>query len=93
MSAFYIARVKIKDQLQLEVYASKALPIFASFGGELLSKGQLQSDDQLLADHDFAVVMAFPSLEILNKALKSDAYQNIIPIRQMAADVTISCYG
>ena len=92
MSAFYVARVKVKDSVKLQEYSNKALPIFASFGGELMGKGELQTSNQNTKDHDFAVVMQFPNLDILNAALNSDLYQAILPIRHAAADVNITVY-
>ncbi len=92
MSAFYVARVKVKDSEKLEEYASQAFPIMASFGGELLCKGDLQANNQGDKDHDFTVVMQFPDLAKLNEAFNSDSYQAIVPIRRTAADVTISIY-
>ena len=92
MSAFYVARVKIKDGVKLQDYSSKAMSIFASFGGELVSKGELQTDDKGAKDHDFAVVMQFPNLDKLNEAFHSDLYQAIVPIRQAAAEVNIAVY-
>jgi len=92
MTAFYIVKVKIKDEKKLQDYSSKAIPIFTSFGGELLAKGALQTNEQNVKDHDFSVVMQFPSLDMLNEALNSPSYRAIIPIRLEAADVTISIY-
>ena len=92
MSAFYVARVKIKDGVKLQDYSSKAMSIFASFGGELVSKGELQTDEQSVKDHDLVVVMQFPNLDKLNEALKSDLYQSIVSIRQAAAEVNITVY-
>lgn len=92
MSAFYIARVTIKDGEKLQDYSSKAMPIMVSFGGKLLSKGDLQADKQGNKSHDFTVIMQFPDLSKLNEALNSDSYQAIVPIRQAAADVSISIY-
>jgi uncharacterized protein (DUF1330 family) len=92
MSAFYIARVKVKDEVKLQSYSSKAMEIFSGFQGELLSKGQLQKSANQSQNHDFAVVMQFPTLEKLNQAINSDAYQAILPIRHAGADVNISIY-
>ena len=92
MTAFYVAQVKIKDELKLQDYSSKAMSIFISFGGELVAKGALQTNNQDIKSHDFSVVMQFPNLDMLNEALNSDSYQSIVPIRLAAADVTISVY-
>jgi len=92
MPAFYVAQVKIKDGVKLQDYSSKAMPIFISFGGELVSKGELQTDSLNEKDHDFAIVMQFPNLDMLNDALNSDSYQAILPIRYAAADVNITVY-
>jgi uncharacterized protein (DUF1330 family) len=92
MTAFYVAQVKIKDELKLQDYSSKAMSIFISFGGELVAKGTLQTNNQDIKSHDFSVVMQFPNLDMLNEALNSDSYQAIVPIRLAAANVTISVY-
>jgi len=92
MSAFYVARVKVKDEVKLQNYSSRALPIFNSFQGELVSRGKLQKSSEESESHDFAVVIQFPSLKKLNQALDSSAYQAILPIRHAAADVNISIY-
>lgn len=92
MTAFYIARVKVKNEEKLQDYSSKAMEIFSGFQGEIISKGQLQKNDQQSQDHDFAVVMQFPTLEKLNQAINSDEYQAILPIRNAGADVNISIY-
>lgn len=92
MPAFYVARVKVKDEVKLQDYSSKAMDIFTGFQGEIVSKGQLQKSSEVVENHDFAVVMQFPSLEKLNLAINSDAYKAILPIRHAAADVNISIY-
>jgi uncharacterized protein (DUF1330 family) len=92
MSAFYVARIKVKDGEKLQDYSAQALPIFASYGGKLVTKGDLKFSTDSSSEHDFAVVMQFSNLEMLNKALNSDSYQNILPIRHAAAEVNISVY-
>jgi uncharacterized protein (DUF1330 family) len=92
MSAFFIATVKIKDQEKFQEYASSTGPTLTPFGGELLKRGKAVSTLAGSSDHQMVGIIAFPDIDALDNWYQSDAYQALIPLRDSAADMTLTTY-
>lgn len=89
MTAFFIATSRILDVEKYKQYGSKAGPTFAEYGGKLVTKGKTQEALDGKADYDVVAVVSFPDMEKLNEWYHSDAYQQLIPLRNQAAQMTL----
>lgn len=96
MSAFFIAQTRLKDPKKFQRYSQLASKTFAPFGGEMVARGQfsetLSSSDITSISHEAVGIVTFPSLEKLNQWYSSASYQELIPLRDEAADLTINVY-
>ena len=106
MTAFFVAVVTVKDPARMQEYSQKAAETFKPFGGEMVMRGKagevLTLDitgpvvDQVLtggaATHQATGIASFPSMQDLKAWYASDAYQAIIPLREEAAEMTITTY-
>ncbi|MEM7172012.1 MAG: DUF1330 domain-containing protein [Pseudomonadota bacterium] len=93
MGAFFIVTVTVKDPEKFQEYAAKAGPTFAAFGGKLITKGKAEKTLAGHSDHKTAAVIGFPDIEALHSWYQSDAYQALIPLRDAAADMTMTSYS
>jgi uncharacterized protein (DUF1330 family) len=92
MTAFFIATTTVKDMEKFQDYAGKAAQTFAPFGGELVIRG---TADQTLAgasNHQAVSVVRFPDMEALEAWYRSPDYQALIPLRDDAAQMTLTTY-
>jgi len=92
MTAFFIATTSIKDQEKFQLYAQKAGATFAPHGGEPVLRGKVEGTLNGNSDHQAVGIIKFPNMEALQAWFDSDAYQEIIPLRDEAADMTIVTY-
>ncbi len=92
MSALLVARVSVKDQEKFSQYAERAKKISACFGAETIYRADA---DQFLIgpdNHDFIVIMRFPTIAKLNAWHESCAYQQIKRLRDDGADIQMASY-
>jgi len=93
MSALTVARLTIKDPEKFKDYASKAPQTMEDFGAEFLLRG---SGGKNLTgganDHQVTVIYQFPNLESVEAWYSSKAYQDLIALRDDAADIQIFSY-
>lgn len=92
MSAFIIATVIVKDREKFAEYGRRAEPSMVPFGGEVHIRGKFS--DQLAGggDHSAGAILKFPDLESAKDWYASPAYQEIIPLRDEGADITLTLY-
>lgn len=92
MNSFFIANVRVKDSEKFQEYAGKAGASMQPHGGEVLIKGKLNA--QLAGEMDYPVtaIVTFPDVESLRSWFHSDSYQQIIPLRDEAADMILTSY-
>ncbi|NOX81717.1 MAG: DUF1330 domain-containing protein [Alphaproteobacteria bacterium] len=93
MTAFFVATVTIKDPAKFKDYAQKAGATFASYRAEPVLRGKLEKVLAGKADNQAVGIVKFPDYDALTAWYSSDAYQAIIPLRDEAADVTITAYS
>ena len=93
MTAFFVARVSIKDPEKFQDYAQKAAATFGPHGGEPVLRGALTGALVGTADHQAVGIVKFPSREALDAWFASPAYQAIVPLRDEAAEMTITTYA
>ncbi len=92
MTAFFVANVKVKDPNKFQEYAKKAGETFATYGGEAILRGKVEGVLSGNADHQAVGIVKFPDQEALTTWFNSDAYQDIVPLRDEAAEMTIVTY-
>ena len=93
MTAFFVAAVTVKDPARMQEYSQKAAETFKPFGGEMVMRGK--AGEVLTggtATHQATGIASFPSMQNLKAWYASDAYQAIIPLREEAAEMTITTY-
>jgi len=92
MNAFLIAYVTVKDGEKFQTYAQAAGESIHAFGGKVVTKGQ--AIGQLAGEHEQqnVAIISFPDIENLESWYNSAAYQTIIPLRDKAADITLTSY-
>ena len=61
-------------------------------GGGILVRGRAESALAGNLDHEGVAVVRFPDMASLKRWFHSDAYQNIIALRDEASDMTIVTY-
>ena len=92
MAAYLIGHISIKDPSLWQEYIAGVKESLAPFEAEVIFRGRRAA--LLAGDHtyDQCVVIKFADQPSLQKWFNSEAYQNLIPIRNKAADVVIISY-
>lgn len=94
MSALMIARITVKDPAKFQDYLARTQQVAAPYGAELLHRGTvgraLTGED---GDHELAVIVRFPGLEKIEEWFGSDAYQQLIALRDEGADMRMTSYA
>jgi len=93
MTAFFVAAVTVKDPVKFQEYAEKAGATFAAHGGEPVLRGKVNSALVGAINHQATGIVKFPSHEALAAWFGSPEYQAIVPLRDEAADMTITTYS
>jgi len=92
MSAFFIATVTVKNTEKFQEYAVKSKETFDAVGAEVIARGKHSGNLVGHAQHQAAALVKFSDLDSLDSWYNSDAYQALIPLRDEAADFTITKY-
>lgn len=93
MTAFFVARVSVKDGKKFQDYAQKAMATITKHGGELVIRGAIEGALAGAADHHSIAVVKFPNIKTLNKWYASPEYQSVVPLRNEASDMSITTYS
>lgn len=93
MSVLFISHVKIKDQQLFSQYLDKTQKIASQFGAEMITRGKFNHSMRGdLPDHNLVVIVRFPDTEVVHAWLNSDAYQEIISLREQASEQYMTVY-
>ena len=93
MSALFISRITIKDQAKFQEYLLRSKELASQHGAELLASGRApRALSGTPSAHQLAVIVKFPSMDELDAWHDSQAYQDLIPLRQEASDQEITIY-
>lgn len=93
MSALFISRVTIKDHAKFQDYLQRSKELASLHGAKLLASGKApRALSGELIPHQLAVIVKFPSMEELDAWHDSDAYRDLVPLRQEASDQEITVY-
>jgi uncharacterized protein (DUF1330 family) len=91
--ACIVGRIRIKDAERWALYRAGVPATIAPFGGVVVARG---GDPRPLAGEapeTAMVVIRFPSRDAIDAWYASEAYQALIPLREAAADVTITSFA
>jgi uncharacterized protein (DUF1330 family) len=92
MAAYLVGHITVKDDDLWQKYVSGVQESISPFDAKVVFRGQL---DKVLAgqhEHDLVVVIEFPDQSTLDNWFNSEKYQSLIPLRDKAANVTITTY-
>ena len=92
MSAYLIGHITVKNTDKWQTYVEGVRKSLMPFEAEVVFRGMRAS--VLAGQHPYesTVVIKFPDQPTLQNWYQSDSYQNLIPIRNEAADVVIISY-
>ncbi len=92
MTAYLIGHITVKDADKWSEYRSKVPDTLDPWGAELVLRGKRAA--VLSGRHDLAdtVFIRFPDQESLVNWYNSAAYQELIPLREQAADMVLVSY-
>ena len=94
MKAFVIVSGKITHSEKFKEYAQKASKTLEDFNVKLVGRGNFSG---VLAGepahHEMSVILEFENEDAIDTWYNSSAYQALIPIRDEAAEFTISKYS
>ena len=89
MTAFVVASVLVKDSDKFAEYGKLAGASMQPFGGEVAIRGKVCEALAGTADHAMSAVIKFPDIAAAKSWYASDAYQQIIPLREEASDMSL----
>nr|CAA6830824.1 MAG: DUF1330 domain-containing protein [uncultured Thiotrichaceae bacterium] len=90
--AYVIGSITVKDDVKWAEYRSKVPDTLVPWGGELVFRGQKLKELSGNNRHSGNVIIRFPSSQALSNWFESDAYQALIPIRELAAEMDLISY-
>jgi uncharacterized protein (DUF1330 family) len=92
MAAYLVGHITIKDTSQWEIYMEGVRKSLLPYSAEVIFRGTLHK--VLTGEHSRqnTVVIKFSDQATLQDWYNSKGYQELIPIRDRAADVTIISY-
>jgi uncharacterized protein (DUF1330 family) len=90
MAAFLVVDTKIENPEAYEEYKAKARPIIEKFGGRYRARGgALEIVESDLWRPTRLVLIEFPNREQARKAIESDEYRAVAPLRHSNAKSTL----
>lgn len=93
MTAFFVARIKVRNPEKMQAYSAAARPTFAAYGGSLVLRGT--SEMTLVGNDDgphMTAIFQFPDLSALNAWFNSPEYQQTIALRDEIGEVQFVAY-
>ncbi len=85
MTAYLVAAIDVQDREGYAAYRDRVPSIVASFGGRYLVRGGAQTVVEGVWPGGRTVVMAFPDRAAAEAFYASEAYREILPLRQRTA--------
>lgn len=92
MTVFIMSPFTVLDGAKMKEYAAAAGPIVAEYGGQISKRGRFL--EALAGDHggDGIGLIEFPDADAARAWYHSDVYQELIPLRSEACDITFTLY-
>ena len=92
MPAYIIGHISIKKPEKWKIYVEGVQKSLMPFNGNVVFRGKSATVLAGTHPHEHTVVIYFPDQPTLQQWYKSKEYQDLIPIRDEAADVVIISY-
>ena len=92
MAAICVGHIRVKNVEAWEQYQSRVGATITQYGGEILFRGGQQRVLSGEMPHEKVVALKFEGLDAANRWHDSIEYQALIPVRNVAADVTLVLY-
>ena len=92
MVAYLVGHITIKDTSQWEIYMEGVRKSLLPYSAEVIFRGKLSKVLTGEHSHQNTVVIKFSDQATLQEWYNSKEYQELIPIRDRAADVVIISY-
>jgi uncharacterized protein (DUF1330 family) len=92
MAAYLVGHITVTDEERWGQYVAGVADSLAGVDSTIIFRGMLAS--VLAGEHEYerVVVIQFADLQTLNNWFQSESYQKLIPLRDSAANVTITTY-
>ena len=92
MAAYLIGQIRVKDEEKWLQYVSGVAESLKGYQAEVIFRGKRTA--VLAGDHDkdLTVVIRYADQAELQDWFRSESYQDLVPLRDSAADVTIVTY-
>ncbi len=90
--AYLIGQIRVKDQALWEQYVEGVRESLQPFCAEVLFRGRRKAVLAGESDRELSVVIRFPDQKALQNWFNSPQYQDLIPLRDKAAETTIISY-
>ncbi len=88
-AAYVIGHITVKDPEKWAEYRSQVPATLAPWGAELVLRGKLAAVLAGEHGHPNPVVIRFPDVQAMNDWHASAAYQALLPLRALAADMLL----
>jgi uncharacterized protein (DUF1330 family) len=92
MAAYLIGHITIKDHTYWQKYTEGVRNSLLPYEAEIIFRGRLSGVLAGQHPHEHTVVIKFLDQDTLQNWYQSKEYQDLIPIRDKGAEVTIICY-
>ena len=92
MTAYFVARLSVKDPEAMAEYSKSAGPLIAAHGGKVLFRGD--ASDNLVGEMNMPniVVFAFPTKGKITEFFNSAEYQALTDMREAGAEMVLSAH-
>ena len=92
MAGYLVGHITVKNDKLWEQYVAGVTESIAPFDANVIFRGEL--DKVLAGEHEYdrVVVIEFSDISTLDQWFESEKYQSLIPLRDQAANVTITTY-
>jgi uncharacterized protein (DUF1330 family) len=91
-ASYVVGNVTVKNEVKWAEYRSKVVKTLRPWGGEIIFRGQKLTNLSGKDKHTHNVIIQFVNQQALDGWYQSDAYQALIPIRELAADMDLMSY-
>src|SRR5690349_8209499 len=90
--AYVVGHLTVKDSEKWAEYRNRVPATLEPWGAELVLRGKKVT--MLAGEHPYSdvVVIRFPDKDAVTNWYSSPAYQDLIDLRQQAAEMTLICY-
>ena len=92
MAAYLVGHITVRDEERWSQYVAGVADSLAGVDSKIIFRGMLASVLAGKHEHERVVVIQFADLQTLNNWFHSESYQKLIPLRDSAANVTITTY-